>query len=101
MEIIIKDLCINTSKKTIAYEGKEVKLTYKEYGILEYLAINKNGIVTQEMLQEHIWDSDNHIFSNVLEVFISRIRKKLNPDDREAVIKTVNGLGYVIKDEKP
>ena len=101
VEIVIKDLCINTSKKTVTYEGKEVKLTYKEYAILEYLAINKNGIVTQEMLEEHVWGSDNHIFSNVLEVFVSRIRKKLNPDDREAVIKTVNGLGYVIKDEKP
>jgi DNA-binding response OmpR family regulator len=101
VEFVIKDLCINTSKKTVLYEGKEITLTYKEYAILEYLAINKNGIVTQEMLEEHVWGSDNHIFSNVLEVFVSRIRKKLNPDDREAVIKTVNGLGYVIKDEKP
>ncbi|MDD4923808.1 MAG: response regulator transcription factor [Dehalococcoidales bacterium] len=101
VEIIIKDLCINTSKKTVGYAGNNITLTYKEYAILEYLAINKNGIVTQEMLEEHVWGSDNHIFSNVLEVFVSRIRKKLNPDDREAVIKTVNGLGYVIKDEKP
>jgi DNA-binding response OmpR family regulator len=100
-EIVIKDLCLNTSKKTVHYEGKEIILTYKEYAILEYLAINKNGIVTQEMLEEHIWGSDNHIFSNVLEVFISRIRKKLNTNNREAVIQTVNGLGYVIKDEKP
>jgi DNA-binding response OmpR family regulator len=100
-EIVIKDLCINTSKKTVLYREKEITLTYKEYGILEYLAINKNGIVTQEMLEEHIWGSDNHIFSNVLEVFVSRIRKKLNQDDREAIIQTVNGLGYIIKDEKP
>lgn len=100
-EINVGSLCVNTSTKTVIYEDQEIPLTSKEYGIIEYLAINKNGIVTQEMLEEHIWGSENGIFSNVIEVIISRLRKKLDPRNRESVIKTVKGLGYIIKDEKP
>ncbi|MBN2074039.1 MAG: response regulator transcription factor [Dehalococcoidales bacterium] len=99
-EIIIGDMSLNTSKKTVNYRGRGLSLTSKEYGILEYLAINKNGVVTQEMIEEHIWDTNNNIFSNVVEVIISRIRKKIDPDNRDAVIQTVKGLGYIIKDEK-
>ncbi len=99
-EINIGNLCIDTSKKRVTFKDREIMLTSKEYGVLEYLAINKNSIVTQQMLEGHIWDSENHIYSNVIEVIISRIRKKLCPGDKEAVIKTVKGLGYTIKDEK-
>jgi DNA-binding response OmpR family regulator len=53
------------------------------------------------MLEEHIWDCEHGAFSNVVEVLISRIRKKLDPENKEAVIKTVKGLGYAVKDEKP
>jgi DNA-binding response OmpR family regulator len=53
------------------------------------------------MLEEHIWDCEHGAFSNVVEVLISRIRKKLDPENKEAVIKTVKGSGYAVKDEKP
>ena len=89
---------VDTSIKKVTYNGREIGLTAKEYTILEYLVYNKNGIVTRQMLEEHIWDSDSGAFSNVVEVLISRVRKKLCPEDKEAVIKTVKGLGYVIKD---
>ena len=100
-EIVVGQLCINTSVKTVVYRCREVPLTSKEYGILEYLAYNRNGIVTKSMLEEHIWGDDNNIYSNVIEVLVSRIRIKLNPEEKEAVIKTVKSLGYTIKDEKP
>lgn len=97
VEITIGNLYINTSKKIVCYLNKEIPLTSKEYGILEYLVLNKNGIVTKEMLEEHVWGSENNVFSNVSEVIISRIRKKLDSDDREAVVQTIKGLGYVIR----
>lgn len=100
-EIKVGRLHIDTAGKIASYRGKTVSLTLKEYSILEYLAYNRNGIVTKSMLEEHIWGDDNNIYSNVIEVLISRLRIKLDPINKEAVIKTVRSLGYTIKDEKP
>lgn len=97
-EFNIGMLHIDISKKTVCYKGDEVTLTANEYAILECLALNRNGVVTREMIQQHLWDMESSTFSNVIEVTISRIRRKLDPDDKDAVIKTVKGLGYVIKD---
>jgi DNA-binding response OmpR family regulator len=100
-ELSAGQLRLDTISKRVTYAGEPVNLTGREYAILEYLVLNRNGVVTREMLEEHIWDCEHGAFSNVIEVLISRIRKKLCPQDKEAVIKTVKGLGYVVKDEKP
>ena len=99
-DITIGQLNIDTSRKKASYAGTEVSLTAKEYAILEFLAFNHNGVVTREMLVEHVWDCEYGAFSNVIEVLISRIRKKLCPENKEAVIKTVKGLGYTIEDKE-
>jgi DNA-binding response OmpR family regulator len=99
-QIIVGQLELDLTIKKVEYAGATINLTAREYAILEYLVVNRNGVVTREMLEEHIWDCEHGAFSNVVEVLISRIRKKLDPEDKEAVIKTVKGLGYVIKDEK-
>ncbi len=99
-EIAVGKLVLDSVFKKVRYAGSPVNLTSKEYAILEYLIINRNGVVTREMLEEHVWDCEHGAFSNVIEVLISRIRKKLCLEDKEAVIKTVKGLGYVVKDEK-
>jgi len=100
-EITVGQLSLDSKLKKVEYAGAAVNLTSREYAILEYLVINRSGVVTRKMLEEHIWDCEYGAFSNVIEVLISRIRKKLCPEDKEMVIKTVKGLGYVIKDEKP
>jgi DNA-binding response OmpR family regulator len=100
-EITVGQLSLDSKLKKVEYAGAAVNLTSREYAILEYLVINRSGVVTRKMLEEHIWDCEYGAFSNVIEVLISRIRKKLCPVDKEMVIKTVKGLGYVIKDEKP
>jgi DNA-binding response OmpR family regulator len=97
-QITVGQLSLDSRLKKVEYAGAVVNLTSREYAILEYLLINRNGVVTRKMLEEHIWDCEYGAFSNVIEVLISRIRKKLCPEDKEAVIKTVKGLGYVIKD---
>jgi len=99
-EIEIGPLHVDISKKRVVYKGDEITLTANEYTILEFLTLNRNGVVTREMIQQRLWDMDSSTFSNVIEVMVSRIRKKLDPYDKDAVIKTVKGLGYVIKDEK-
>ena len=98
--IEIGELILDTALKRVLFHSDEIHFTAKEYEILEYLMYNKNGIVTKGMIEEHIWDCEHGAFSNVIEVLISRIRRKLCSDDREAVIKTVVGLGYTIEDKK-
>lgn len=97
-EITIGQLALDTVLKKVKYADRLVNLTSKEYAILEYLVVNRHGVVTREMLEEHVWDSEHGAFSNVIEVLVSRIRRKLCPEDKEAVIKTVKGLGYVVSD---
>ncbi len=92
-------LVLDSARKKLTVQDCPVDLTSKEYAVLEFLMLNRNGIVTREMLEEHIWDCEHAAFSNVIEVLISRIRRKLCPQNKEAYIKTVKGLGYIIKDE--
>ena len=89
---------MDTVRRSITYGGKDIDLTGREYAILEYLVVNRNCVVTRDMIEQHVWDSEYGAFSNVVEVLISRIRRKLCPDNREAVIRTVKGLGYVVKE---
>ena len=97
-EIRIGELIMDTVRRSITYGGKDIDLTGREYAILEYLVVNRNCVVTRDMIEQHVWDSEYGAFSNVVEVLISRIRRKLCPDNREAVIRTVKGLGYVVKE---
>ncbi|WP_324664468.1 response regulator transcription factor [Dehalococcoides mccartyi] len=97
--IKLRKLTLNTVDRRAFYDGREIELTAKEYGILEYLVLNKNCIITKNMIEEHIWESESDIFSNVIEVLISRIRKKLDNNNKNSLIKTVKGLGYIIEDK--
>jgi len=91
-------LSVDTAAREVNYGGKRIELTAREYAIMEYLAVNKNNIVTRRMLEQQLWDCDSNAFSNVIDVMICHLRRKCSPDDKEAVIKTVKGLGYVIRD---
>ena len=92
-EITVSGLTVDTSLKKAFYQGREIPLTKKEYGILEYLFINRGSVVSSETLMEHVWDSNVDLLSNALKVHINSIRKKL-PED---IIKNVRGQGYYVE----
>jgi len=94
-EIYADELKINLSKKSVELGGQSIELTGKEYEILEFLMLNKGRILTRDQIKEHVWDFDYTGSSNVIDVLIKNIRKKLGECD---VIQTKRGLGYVIKD---
>ncbi|MDV2989027.1 MAG: response regulator transcription factor [Dehalogenimonas sp.] len=92
-------LVMDTAARKVVYDGKQIELTAREYAVLEYLSLNKGNVVTREMLEHQLWDCESGAFSNVIEVMICHIRRKLCPSgERETVVKTVKGLGYVIRD---
>ena len=94
-EIYADELKIDLSKKSVELGGQSIELTGKEYEILEFLILNKGRILTRDQIKEHVWDFDYTGSSNVIDVLIKNIRKKLG--ERE-IIQTKRGLGYVIKD---
>ena len=94
--LIAQDISIDNSKHTILKGDKELKVTLKEYALLEYLIRNKNKIVTRDQILDHCWDFSYDSFSNIVDVYIKQLRKKLKESD-ERYIKTVRGVGYQFK----
>lgn len=98
-ELSIGDLVLDTSKKTVTRAGKTIELTGKEYSILEYLMQSKNRILSREQIKTHVWDYNYEGDSNIIDVLIKNIRKKIHVEDGKQIIYTKRGIGYVVKDE--
>jgi two-component system response regulator PhoP len=87
-------ISLDTSAKSLTVEGKVVELTAYEYKVLEYLMLHPGQVVSKMELTEHLYDQDYDRDSNVLEVFVRRLRQKLDPDETLKPIDTVRGQGY-------
>ena len=97
--LVIGDLILDTSEKSVTRAGKQIELTGKEYEVLEYLMQSKNRILSREQIKEHVWDFDYEGDSNIIDVLIKNIRKKIDVEDGKQIIYTKRGLGYVIKED--
>ncbi|MEW6362757.1 MAG: winged helix-turn-helix domain-containing protein [Acidobacteriota bacterium] len=97
-KIIVADLEIDTISRTVRRNGKQIELTSKEYALLEFLAINKCKVVTREEISEHVWDDSFDPFSNLIEVYIRRLRSKLDEGYESQLIHTRRGMGYILCD---
>ena len=91
------DLVLDTLTRQVWRGRKEVDLTAKEYAILEYLSRHPNMVITRVMLEQHIWNLELDSTSNLVDVFIRKIRRKLDIGDGDSLIQTVKGAGYRLK----
>ena len=98
-KLAIGDLILDTSEKSVTRTGKQIELTGKEYEVLEYLMQSKNRILSREQIKEHVWDFDYEGDSNIIDVLIKNIRKKIDVEAGKQIIYTKRGLGYVIKED--
>jgi DNA-binding response OmpR family regulator len=89
---------VDTESHMVTVHGKEVRLSATEYRLLEYLVKRAGSIVSRDQLAEHVWGGDYDPFSNVADVYISYLRKKVDKDRKRPLIHTVRGLGYMLKD---
>lgn len=94
--IIIDSLEIDPGKRIAKRDNKEITLTPKEFSILEFLARHKGEPVTRTQITEHTWDYNFDSFSNVVDVFIATLRKKIDDGQKKKLIRTVHGVGYMI-----
>ncbi len=93
-ELQFEGFSLNLTEKTVRMQGGMLELTAYEYNTLEYLVLNPGKVVSKTELTEHLYDQDFDRDSNVIEVFIGRLRKKLDPDSSLTPIKTIRGQGY-------
>ena len=92
-------ISFDTTKRTFTIEGENLRLTAKEAGILEYLFFNLGRYVTTEELMEHVWNDEVDLFSNVVRVHMSALRKKLKERLGKNIIRNEIGKGYIIDEE--
>jgi len=97
--IQVADLELNPETKEVRRGGKLIELTAKQFELLKYLMINKNKIVNTDMIHSNLWEMDDEINSNVINVYISHLRKKVDKDFDKKLIKTYRGMGFKLSDE--
>ncbi len=96
-KIILGAVTLDIRGRVVFRDGQEVSLTPREYGILELLAFNLNRVVSRLTIAEHVWDDNFDLMTNVVDVHIRNLRKKLNDDG--SLIRSVRGLGYTIREQ--
>ena len=95
----VGDLELDQLTHKVTRDGKEIELTTTEYALLEYLMLHAGEVVTRTMISEHVWNDDFDSFSNVINVYINYVRKKVDTGFEKRLIHSVRGSGYVLKDD--
>ena len=93
-KITVADLLLDTAAQSVSRAGRNVSLTAKEYALLEYLARNAGRVVGRAEIAEHVWDETFDPFSNLIEVYVNRVRRKIDTDSRRPLLHTRRGAGY-------
>jgi DNA-binding response OmpR family regulator len=96
-ELQVRDLTLNTLTRQVWRGQRPIELTTKEYVILEYIMRHPNVVVTRTMIEEHAWDYDFDSLSNLVDVYIRRLRRKIDNEREDSLIQTVRGAGYRLK----
>ena len=90
----VADLELDTARRVARRGGRGIELTTKEFVVLEYMMRNAGRVLTREQISEHAWDANYDPFSNVIDVYVARLRRKVDVADEPPLIETVRGAGY-------
>jgi DNA-binding response OmpR family regulator len=97
-KITVKDLVLDTSNHEVYRSDKPINLTSKEYRILAYLMRNPGLVCSRTMINEHIWGF-NYVKSNIIDVYMSRLRQKIDGSSLDPIIVTIHGMGYKLRNK--
>ncbi len=96
-ELKVGDLCLDMVSHKVSREGEEIELTGKEYSLLEYFMRNEGKVLTRTMIAEHVWDYNFDTFTNVIDVYVNHLRKKIDKKYPAKLLHTLRGVGYVMR----
>jgi DNA-binding response OmpR family regulator len=95
----VEDLILDPARRLVTRGGERIDLTSKEFALLEYLMRNAGRVVTRAMISEHVWSYDFDTETNVIDVYVNYLRRKIDSRGEKKLIHTVRGSGYVLKSE--
>lgn len=95
----VSDLVLNTSDHSAHRSGRSISLTAKEYALLEYFMSRPNIVLSREVISEHVWDENFDPFSNTIDVYVRRLRRKIDEGFPTALLHTRRGEGYILAAE--
>jgi DNA-binding response OmpR family regulator len=98
--VSVDDLTIDMNSRTVRRDNKEVTLSSREYNILLHLALNRGRVISRSSLAEHIYNIDFDLDSNIIDVYINYLRKKIDNGYSRKLIHTVRGEGYIMKEDQ-
>ena len=93
-------LVMDLNKHTVTRDGKEITLSSKEFAVLEYLLRNPGRVLSRDKIENHVWNYDFEGGSNVVDVYIRYLRKKIDAGFSQKLLHTIRGAGYVLREEK-
>jgi two-component system copper resistance phosphate regulon response regulator CusR len=95
-ELVVADLIVDTAGQNVSRAGHKIPMTAKEYALLEFLARNAGRVVGRAEIAEHVWDDEFDPFSNLIEVYVNRVRRKIDAGSANPLLHTRRGAGYVL-----
>lgn len=96
----VSDLTLDSAAHRVERGGREISLSAKEFSLLEYMMNNRGVVLSREKIEDHIWNFDYEGGTNVVDVYVSYLRKKIDSGSSVKLIHTVRGKGYVLREEK-
>jgi DNA-binding response OmpR family regulator len=96
-----EDLELDTAARIAHRRGREIRLTAREYALLEYLMRNPNRVLDRGRILEHVWDDNFDPVANAVDVLVGRVRRKVDPDGERPLIFTLRGMGYMLSARRP
>jgi DNA-binding response OmpR family regulator len=97
--LAVADLVVDTAGQAVSRGGKSISLTAKEYALVEFLARNAGRVVGRAEIAEHVWDEEFDPFSNLIEVYVNRVRRKIDTKGAKPLLHTRRGAGYVLSSD--
>jgi DNA-binding response OmpR family regulator len=97
--LCVADLVVDTAGQTVSRGGKTIPMTAKEYALVEFLARNAGRVVGRAEIAEHVWDEEFDPFSNLIEVYVNRLRRKIDGKGAKPLLHTRRGSGYVLSQD--
>jgi len=95
--LVVGDLSIDTSRRSVRRNRREIALTAKEFALLIHLARNAGRVVSRAELMSHVWDDARNTYSNIIDVYASRLRRKIDEGEKVALFTTIRGSGFMLE----
>lgn len=93
----VSDLMLDPARRAVVRGNRKIDLTAKEFALLDYFMRNPGRVLTRTMIAEHVWDYDFDSMTNVIDVYVNYLRKKIDSDHEQKLIHTIRGVGYMLK----